>query len=319
LNLSAKIDDIQAQDDPPGWVRSNTYEALSEVDLRPWMFGLALALFLADFIATLILRGMFKLRRAGVVASVLLCVTVFGAGGAFAQTQDNFALSASLQTRIAFVLTGNKEIDDVSRAGLDGLRTVLAQRTAAELGESVGINLERDSLSFVPLLYWPITGNQKKLTPEAVTKLNGFMRDGGTIFFDTRDKTGAEHAVVLRELAAQLDIPPLISMPSNHVLTRSFYLIRQAPGRWDGGRIWVERAGSRVNDGVSAVIVGSHDWAAAWAVDEAQRPLYTPVPGGERQREYAYRFGVNVVMYSLTGNYKADQVHLPAIMMRLGR
>ncbi|MEQ8195073.1 MAG: DUF4159 domain-containing protein, partial [Rhodospirillales bacterium] len=241
------------------------------------------------------------------------------AGSAHAQGQDNFALTASLQTRIAFVLTGNKEIDDISRAGLDGLRTVLAQRTAAELGEPMGIDLAKDSLSFFPLLYWPITAEQKPLTPESVGKLNRFMRDGGTIFFDTRDKTGAEHASVMRGLAEQLDIPPLIPMPSNHVLTRSFYLIRQAPGRWEGGRIWVERAGSRVNDGVSAVVVGSHDWAAAWAMDEAQRPLFTPVPGGERQREYAYRFGVNIVMYSLTGNYKADQVHLPAIMMRLGR
>ena len=99
----------------------------------------------------------------------------------------------------------------------------------------------------------------------------------------------------------------------------SFYLLRQVPGRWDGGRLWVERSGARVNDGVSAVILGSHDWAAAWAMDQAQRPLFTPVPGGERQREFAYRFGVNVIMYTLTGNYKADQVHLPAIMMRLGK
>jgi len=43
------------------------------------------------------------------------------------------------------------------------------------------------------------------------------------------------------------------------------------------------------------------------------------VPGGEGQRELAYRFGVNLVMYALTGSYKADQVHLPAIMERLKR
>jgi hypothetical protein len=43
------------------------------------------------------------------------------------------------------------------------------------------------------------------------------------------------------------------------------------------------------------------------------------VPGGERQRELAFRFGINLVMYVLTGNYKADQVHLPAIIRRLGQ
>jgi hypothetical protein len=83
--------------------------------------------------------------------------------------------------------------------------------------------------------------------------------------------------------------------------------------------VWVEPGGEHVNDGVTPVIAGSHDWAGAWAVDETLRPMFTVVPGGERQREMAYRFGVNVVMHVLTGSYKADQVHLPAILERLGR
>ncbi len=57
----------------------------------------------------------------------------------------------------------------------------------------------------------------------------------------------------------------------------------------------------------------------AWAVDASGRPLAEPVPGGEGQREMAYRFGVNLVMYALTGNYKADTVHAPALLKRLGR
>jgi hypothetical protein len=45
-----------------------------------------------------------------------------------------------------------------------------------------------------------------------------------------------------------------------------------------------------------------------------------PMVGGEpRQREFAYRAGVNIVMYTLTGNYKADQVHVPALLERLGQ
>ena len=58
---------------------------------------------------------------------------------------------------------------------------------------------------------------------------------------------------------------------------------------------------------------------SAWAVDTTGRPLYAVVPGGERQRELAYRVGVNLVMYALTGNYKADQVHIPFILERLGQ
>ena len=73
----------------------------------------------------------------------------------------------------------------------------------------------------------------------------------------------------------------------------------------------------RVNDGVAGVVAGAGDWAGAWAVDDNFRPLLPVTPGGERQRELAYRFGVNQVMHVLTGNYKADQVHLPAILERL--
>ena len=40
---------------------------------------------------------------------------------------------------------------------------------------------------------------------------------------------------------------------------------------------------------------------------------------GERQREVAFRFGVNLIMYVLTGNYKSDQVHVPALLERLGQ
>ena len=53
--------------------------------------------------------------------------------------------------------------------------------------------------------------------------------------------------------------------------------------------------------------------------DDRSRPLYPTVPGGEAQREMAFRTGINMVMYALTGNYKADQVHVPALLERLGR
>ena len=72
-------------------------------------------------------------------------------------------------------------------------------------------------------------------------------------------------------------------------------------------------------DGVSSILVTANDFASAWALDERGRPLYPAVPGGEAQREMAFRTGVNIVMYALTGNYKADQVHVPALLERLGQ
>jgi hypothetical protein len=42
-------------------------------------------------------------------------------------------------------------------------------------------------------------------------------------------------------------------------------------------------------------------------------------PGEPKQREFAFRAGVNIVTYALTGNYKADLVHMPALIERLGQ
>jgi hypothetical protein len=116
-----------------------------------------------------------------------------------------------------------------------------------------------------------------------------------------------------------LDLAPLEPISDDHVLTRSFYLMQDLPGRFAGRPVWVDQQPPSVNDGVSSVIIGAHDWAGAWAEDDYGRTLYPVVPGGERQREMARRFGVNLVMYALTGNYKTDQVHIPALLERLGQ
>ncbi|MDA0262408.1 MAG: DUF4159 domain-containing protein, partial [Proteobacteria bacterium] len=190
----------------------------------------------------------------------------------------------------------------------------------------------RDELSFFPLLYWAIDARQPDLSSKAQGKIDTYLRTGGTIIFDTRDQATVTPSLTrggtssngpgtqrLRQILQFLDLPPLTIVPDNHVLTRAFYLMREFPGRWAGGRVWVERHAGGVNDGVSPIIIGSNDWAAAWAIDDQGRPLAAVVPGGERQREMAFRFGVNLVMYALTGNYKADQVHVPAILERLGQ
>ena len=92
------------------------------------------------------------------------------------------------------------------------------------------------------------------------------------------------------------------------------------PGRFANRRLWIEKTGgpnAPRGDGVSRLFIGDADWISAWAVDDRGRDLYS-VDGGPQQREMARRFGVNLVMYVLTGNYKDDQVHLPALLERLG-
>ncbi|MEO0678305.1 MAG: DUF4159 domain-containing protein, partial [Pseudomonadota bacterium] len=127
-------------------------------------------------------------------------------------------------------------------------------------------------------------------------------------------------------------IPPLEPIPDDHVLTRAFYLLQDFPGRSMGAPVWVEAAppdAERVegmpfrnlNDGVTPVVVGGNDWASAWAIDRSGNWRYRVGSGfaGERQREISLRFGVNLIMHVLSGNYKSDQVHVPALLDRLGQ
>jgi hypothetical protein len=329
LNLGASVTLLAPLGALPQGVGRLPYGEAAEVDLGPWLLALALSLVIADLVVTLALRGLLTLprRRAAAAAGAIAVVAAVGwSGDAGAQTDDAFATEAANQTWLGYVITGIPSVDEVSRAGLEGLSAILTLRTAAETAGAMAVDVAVDELAFFPLLYWPIVQGQPPLDDETKARLNAYLRGGGTILFDTRDQAfgagrlgsgpGAER---LRTLTEGLDIPPLTPVPPDHVLTKAFYLMQEFPGRYEGGELWVENAEEHVNDGVSSVIIGANDWASAWAVDASGRPMFPTVPGGERQREMAFRFGVNLVMYALTGNYKADQVHVPAILERLGQ
>ncbi len=328
VNLGTAIAELRTLEDPTAGIFTTSYGPARQIDLRVWFLIAALSLLLIDFIISLALRGLLPTqtsRGTATTAAVLILgiSVVAGISDAAAQTSDRFAVEVTSSTRLAYILTGDSKLDETSRAGLVGLGLVLETRTSVVPGEPVGLDIERDELAFFPLLYWPMSNIQAPLSDAAKARINRFMRNGGSILFDTRDQqfsTGVgEGAQKLRELVDGLDIPALIPVPSTHVLTKAFYLLQDFPGRFDGGTLWVEQLDERVNDGVSSVIVGSNDYAAAWAVDARGRPLFPVIPGSDRQRELAFRFGVNLVMYALTGNYKADQVHVDAILQRLGQ
>jgi hypothetical protein len=297
---------------PPGVHVSTLGMQPGERDLRPHLLVAALGLALLDLLIALALRGL--LRRAAAAAVVGLAA--FPAMAAEPPPPD-----AALAMRLAWVRTGLPEIDRKSAAGLKALSKLVGQRSTAVLAAPAGIDPETDPVLFYPILYWPVTPSAKPPSAAAVTRLNAYLRAGGMIVFETGadgDGSGLADPAPVRALTADLQVPPLVPAEADHVLTRSFYLLKDLPGRWVGPA-WVATAGSGGQDGVSPLVVGANDWAGAWATDDRDRPLYACVPGAERQREMAIRFGINLVMYALTGNYKADQVHLPAILERLSR
>ncbi|HEY4942811.1 MAG TPA: DUF4159 domain-containing protein [Rhizomicrobium sp.] len=311
------------------------YAQTTVLALAPWLLAIAAALLFLDALLSLWMRGYLSRLRLARVAAVILAV-LFSAHARDARADDAFDLKAATDTRLAYVVTGFADVDDMSKAGLTGLGLQLRARTSYEPQEPMGVDIAKDDLSFFPLLYWPMDPRETDLTPETLSKISDYMRNGGTILFDTRDLTlGAERgpqsagARTLRRLIAKLDLPPLEPVPADHVLTKAFYIIQGFPGRWDDGKVWIEAlppadpeagpAPARGGDGVSPVIIGGNDWAAAWAVRPDGAPMVDVVPGGEMQRELAFRFGVNLVMYAFTGNYKTDQVHVPALLKKMGK
>ena len=373
--LSADFRDRAAPDHPPGFygpadgpLAVNTLAAADRIapldisglraqrasytnseprDLRGMLLSSSLALFLIDAIIVAFLgAGLAALLRrrpvsAALAFAVLVLATLAAPSSSHADEKDDFAIKATTQTRLAYVVTGNADVDSIVKAGMSGLTLFLAQRTALEAGDPIGVDPAHDELAFFPLIYWPIVPGAAKPAPDAINKIDAYMKNGGTVLFDTRDAVDATPGPdgasqtpgmqALRELLSSLDVPELEPVPRDHVLTKTFYLLRDFPGRFTTGQTWVEALPrgdddeeaaarpARGGDGVSPIIITSNDLAGAWAIRPDGQAMLPLSPGEPRQREFAFRAGVNIVMYTLTGNYKADQVHAPALIERLGQ
>lgn len=260
--------------------------AAEPVDLGRWLILAALLLIAADAFVALGLRG--ALPRAATAAFALLLL------------QPSPAQAAQAQVQLGYVRTGNPARDRVSADGLGALAKILRLRTAVAPGTPVAVDPARDALGRYPVLYWPVL-NARPLSPDAAARVRAYLDRGGLILFDFVG--GNEGGATARTLLGPLGLPQLEELSDRHVLARSFYLIRRLPPG-----IWTEAGTSGNSDRVAGVVIGSGDWGTAWSETSA-------VPFS--RREEAWRFGVNLVMYALTGTYKADQVHTRTLLDRL--
>nr|WP_249127412.1 DUF4159 domain-containing protein [Bradyrhizobium lablabi] len=368
VNTLAAADRVASLDTASLRARRATYTNAEPRDLRGILLSSALALFLIDAIVVAMLGAglaavVRRWRSAPAALAIALALSLLAAppsplraqgnapanppaqGNAQGNTQanpanDEFAQRSVSQTRLAYVVTGNADVDSIVKAGMAGLTLFLAQRTALEAGDPVGVDPSRDELAFFPLIYWPVVPGAPKPSQDTLNRIDAYMKQGGTVLFDTRDaveappgENGASQTpgmLTLRNILSSLDVPELEPVPREHVMTKTFYLMRDFPGRFTTGQTWVEtlpredddEAEARPahgGDGVSPIIITSNDLAGAWALRPDGQPMLPMTPGEPRQREFAFRAGVNIVMYTLTGNYKADQVHVPALIERLGQ
>jgi hypothetical protein len=356
VNTLTPADRLSPLDYAPLSARLEAYRLGEPKDLRGPLFMAALVLLVIDALVVFWLAGglhrIVPRRRAiasalvlGVIVATLLATHAFAQGAPPAAAArpdpvaDDFAQKMTTDTHLAYIVTGDAEVDNVSKQGLQGLTLFLAQRTALETGDPVGLDPARDELSFFPLIYWPIVPGAPRPSQAALIRIDAYMKQGGTVLFDTRDALtappgpGGENRspgmLALRDILASLDIPELEPVPRDHVLTKTFFLLKDFPGRFNQGQLWVEAIAppnddeperpARGSDGVSSILITSNDFAGAWAQRQDGQPVLPMVPGEPRQREFAFRAGVNIVMYTLTGNYKADLVHVPALLERLGQ
>ena len=273
------------------------YRKSEPQDLRGPILLAALGLLLLDTLIVLYLGGgiarlLPRLSRVTAVTALILsalALTLPRAGAQNLQSQQSTDVPRSaLETKLAYVVTGDRDVDSVSQAGLAGLTLFLAQRTALEAGDPIGLDVAHDELAFYPLIYWPIAPGAARPSEDALKRIDSYMKQGGTVLFDTRDavvalpgaggETRSPGMLELRKILSSLDIPELEPVPHDHVLTKTFYLLRDFPGRFNSGQLWVEalpavndedeasRRPARGGDGVSSIIITSNDLAGAWAM-----------------------------------------------------
>ena len=317
LNLSTNIGQHQIKEADRSAI--STYSFKNTKDLSSIILKIILTMFILDLLLTLMIKNNINLskivtKRINVLIFILFFLT-------FIKLEN---VSAN-ETYLAYVKIKNTQINNISKNGLETIRNLLITRTSINPKGVIGLDINSDYIFSYPFIYWPLTKNLLSIEKSEIIKIKNYLDNGGIFFFDIigfsrknlnlKEKKFQEIRNFLNEIGAN----ELSIIPKGHTLTKSFYLLNKFPGKWDNRFLFVESSNLQYKDGVSSIILGFNDWAKAWAVDDNNLPLFPVVPGGERQRELAYRFGINITMYALTGNYKSDQIHSKSILKRLSK
>jgi hypothetical protein len=242
-----------------------------------------------------------------------LQMLTLGAAGLAAPRLAGAAVPASSQLVIGQIQHGGRW--DPRPTALRRLQWELAQRTSIETAaEAAPVRLDRPGLHRLPWLYLAGDGAFPPFSEAERAALRRHLQHGGFLLVDAADGSdgGGFDASARRELAALLPGSPLLRVAREHVLYKSFYLLDHQGGRL-AVKPWLE---AQLLDGRLAVLYSQNDLGGAWARGALGEWEYACTPGGEAQRETAFRLGVNIAMYALCTDYKDDAVHLPFILRR---
>ncbi|MEC8100338.1 MAG: DUF4159 domain-containing protein, partial [Pseudomonadota bacterium] len=317
LNLSTNINNHQIKITDTKVLSGYSFK--STRDLSSTILKIILIMFILDILLTTMIKNNINFSKIFTNRNNLLIYFLF-----FLTFIKSDFISAN-ETYLAYVEIENTQINNISKNGLEKIRSLLITRTSVNPQKVIGIDIKTDYIYKYPFIYWPLTKNLLSIKKQEINKIKNYLNNGGIIFFDIigfsrkslnlKEKKFQGISDFLNEIGAN----ELSIIPKEHTLTKSFYLLNKFPGKWDNRILFVETNNLQYKDGVSSIILGFNDWAKAWAVDNNNLPLFPVVPGGERQRELSYRFGINIAMYALTGNYKSDQIHSKSILKRLNK
>lgn len=217
-------------------------------------------------------------------------------------------------TQIEFAALAIPGVDDVRPLARGRLAWAMRMRTSMEVRlEPRRIDVQDATLFDAPFTY--LAGSRAFPMPNerALRNLRRYLELGGFLVIDDASEGDAGFDASVRALLRRaLPDRSLRVVPSTHTIYHSFYLVERPVGRVEGP---AHVEGIEI-DGRLAVVYSRHDLGGAWSRDALGSYTFEVVPGGEEQRERAFRFGVNLAMYALCLDYKDDQVHVPFIMRR---
>ena len=196
----------------------------------------------------------------------------------------------------------------------------LVQRTSAPArSRPSSVRADDASITSEPFLYWSGDADVPPLSSGEISGLRRFFSLGGVMVVDDAAPGGGGEPSAFakgarREIARVLPDAAPITLPTDHVLFRTFYFLTRAEGRVLGSK----SVDAIVRGGAAQVIFSEHDLGGALARGATGAWEQPVIPGGDAQREHAIRFAVNIAMYALCSNYKDDQVHAPFLMRRRG-
>lgn len=178
------------------------------------------------------------------------------------------------------------------------------------------VSLSDAALFKYPFILYTASG-QISFTEEERQRLKKYLTGGGFLLVEDRDgeKGGAFDHSFRNELKKIFPEKSLSILPREHAIFRSFYLLRTVSGR----KLTNNYLEGLEIGGRTALVYSQNDILGAWAKDLMGNFLFPCNPGGEAQRWEAQKLTMNIILYSLTGTYKTDAIHIPFIEEKLRR